>query len=1164
MGGLVARRYVLSPVRSHPLPQSEPHRIRRVVTLGTPWRNPAGEDWAYVFWQAADGSSLSNRTMAVYRKAGEAAGPGVFTRQSVVRRQANPIVITPLLDRSSNVGQDLALLAEQTDGLFQAVIPAPGLPLAEKLSAVIQGLTRDSALMPRAQLGARVHPGLALALGQAWAEPFPVGIDVVTYELRDFNIATDADLSVLARVTLRRGQPLVLPAPGGPVEVPTNGVQKHLLARMRWATPDSLRRLSPAINGYNLYRISRPRAVQLGFLNGTPGNGVLASLSQTDSAVERVNRSPIYPGKEFSITDVGSFALDSTTVFVSDFNRLGQGGPGFKDGEQYCYYVAARDILGRDGAYSAPGCVTICDQVPPAPPHQLRVVNDFVVTGGKGTQRLRPRFEASTSANTNGTLEYRVYRWNSRLEFQKPGALPTLVATIPHRSTTNDFTALDNGPTAPTVDKNAGHVYWYTVRSAQRSACGIIESADSAPAPGILRDRSGPESSEPTLTVRQPDVNVLVRPVSNEGGGLTNLPPGAVRYWLDFRRDSREIAWLDVEMVDPSLPAGSVTPGRHYFPQYQNGTSLPHATAGGFNRFQWGYVSTNKTGLKVRVSTGLANGVTSPKQEYVLPASNPVNSVGLTFDLSVRWTNRTATSGAGHYPRSLVPELADKVTGIPIRVKATPDTQQWRIYRRLDDGDLTMLAEGDVNGPAPVPGRNALPAAPGDIEYTDEAMPINVAQATYFTQFLDRHGNSGRLVASAGIFISTPPPAPTFLTLKAGGETNDPATRMSVIWSGAPYGISRYRIYVGDPSRQAVPLIQVQANLAGLGATARGRAAPAGLSVNTGFTLPFDTAVFRDFETASGTTNLPCTIIDTPRVGGRLGSGPVFTNVIDRPTVESDLYVMIEAVAEDGTVSEVSRTQKLGAGEGARSPLPNAAWPARPLPPVRSVNWVNQGSVEGVSTLGIAAVRLKRGDPEGGGAADFDGLGVRIASGIILPARPGQNLPEGRNAFLGRLIDPDSLLIQEKKTSLPLFGQVASELGGHSRAPAFDVPVTFFFKPARGLVMYRQQVPSEKYPQPAGDLIQVTPLMPGIAYRDYPIGSVVSPKFPAELPTTQIIDPFIGLFKGKDSAYYELYLLDTQPIIQGASYHYFLVRFDEYGEMIETIPTNPVTATREE
>jgi len=60
----------------------------------------------------------------------------------------------------------------------------------------------------------------------------------------------------------------------------------------------------------------------------------------------------------------------------------------------------------------------------------------------------------------------------------------------------------------------------------------------------------------------------------------------------------------------------------------------------------------------------------------------------------------------------------------------------------------------------------------------------------------------------------------------------------------------------------------------------------------------------------------------------------------------------------------------------------------------------------------------------------------------------------------------------------------------------------------------------------------------------------------------RVHDPFIRLIPIEETpgaTHWELYLLDTQPVIEAASYQYFLVRLDaDTREITEVVPTNPV------
>jgi hypothetical protein len=59
-----------------------------------------------------------------------------------------------------------------------------------------------------------------------------------------------------------------------------------------------------------------------------------------------------------------------------------------------------------------------------------------------------------------------------------------------------------------------------------------------------------------------------------------------------------------------------------------------------------------------------------------------------------------------------------------------------------------------------------------------------------------------------------------------------------------------------------------------------------------------------------------------------------------------------------------------------------------------------------------------------------------------------------------------------------------------------------------------------------------------------------------------LVDPFFrwALRDPDDSTHItDLYLVDTQPVVTGASYRYWLMRFNNLGEPIQNIPCGQVT-----
>ncbi len=210
-------------------------------------------------------------------------------------------------------------------------------------------------------------------------------------------------------------------------------------------------------------------------------------------------------------------------------------------------------------------------------------------------------------------------------------------------------------------------------------------------------------------------------------------------------------------------------------------------------------------------------------------------------------------------------------------------------------------------------------------------------------------------------------------------------------------------------------------------------------------------------------------------------------------------YVYVRAIAKDGTVGERSNAEKFNWSQPS-SGGPQVPWPDRPLP---------------------------------AGQAPFD-------PGILAAALPSEAYPVG-------------IRIGAK---LPIVG---SPTNGNAMISSFTSPLNYLFAKKGGatvlpLAVYRYQVPNASFPIVSGDVTQVTPLMEKIAYQQTtvaPYGQV-----------TVIRDPFIGVFRYSSSplggATYDMFLLDTQPVVTGARYGYLLVRFGANHEIEEVIPTNEV------
>jgi hypothetical protein len=318
----------------------------------------------------------------------------------------------------------------------------------------------------------------------------------------------------------------------------------------------------------------------------------------------------------------------------------------------------------------------------------------------RGSRQQSDFVGPADGATEQRVARYAIFRWDDRNQMHEDDGKALPVGFVDHRPGTNKYTFIDRSASAPTVARDAGKVFWYTVRAVQDTACGPLVSPNSAPARGIPRDRVGPSGSPPNLTVREPVPSLKFQPLAIEGGG-TNLPENGRRYVLRAARKNREVSWVEITVVDKTQPTGAATLGRHYFPPVIAPAYGSHATATTFTTMEWNYISTNRGPLTNIVTFGLANGLPSEKFIVVAPTPPAGNFAGgVQMDLSLGWTNVPAgPDHNAHYPRDLTPEqraLGGKVSGVPIDMSVSVDARQWRIYRKLDDGPIAMIAEGCI------------------------------------------------------------------------------------------------------------------------------------------------------------------------------------------------------------------------------------------------------------------------------------------------------------------------------------------------------------------------------------------------------------------------------------------------------------------------------------
>ena len=108
-------------------------------------------------------------------------------------------------------------------------------------------------------------------------------------------------------------------------------------------------------------------------------------------------------------------------------------------------------------------------------------------------------------------------------------------------------------------------------------------------------------------------------------------------------------------------------------------------------------------------------------------------------------------------------------------------------------------------------------------------------------------------------------------------------------------------------------------------------------------------------------------------------------------------------------------------------------------------------------------------------------------------------------------------------------------------------------------MVYRQQVTNANYPAVSGAMTQATPLIETIPYGNAPCTN-------CDATVVTVYDlliagglEFLSQPLKHDLEWPFMYVRDQQPVIAGASYQYFVMRFNSAHEIAETIPAGTVT-----
>ena len=1056
----------------------------------------SGRNFAYLMWQAENPQNLRDLDMTVFAKPGQPSSGSPFTRRGRMALQTNVPVISALLDSTPEILVEPQLLEERIDGLFGAFLPGVDLSLAMKISGVLQVAETDPEVYRRLLYFSRTHPFMGIVMGTAGAYPF--NGTAATFELRSGN----GDVAVVeARITVDIANPPVINQPGAAVHVTDESASGHLNVKLRWGIPDPLARKTTLVYGYNVYRINRTFAESAGFHLTPPAPDVMTGLlSAAPEEARLINRVPIMPTAVMSPTEAADLVADPETAFITDDNGvILDGGTPLNDGDQFYYYIAARDILGRPGNLSEATLVTFCDRHRPEAPIRVRVAHHHE-GGSSAADSLRVSWEPPLSGDTPDF--YYVYRWENPAEMlaaaQPFNPTDHLIAgPIPHNPNLRRYSIDDNGPGSPALTPGSyrdagddGKTFWYSVRAAKNTACGVLGSGNSSPAWGVLRDRYGPfAAGSETIT------STRIGPEVTRGSMVRrSLKPGESA--ADYAGTDDRFVLISVERVDARIEGAIV------YRAVDDGVNPPS-----YRRLGSKIFSTGDEVLEVRVSRP-QDFFSDPKQGFVVLArdvegdvgfavvtgseiDNPDNNrvVEIPFFADIAETTRTTSGGgvSGDDIHTTVDPGSGAIVPTEITFNPSDDAREYKLYKRVDGSPLLLVDQGEIVDP--------------DVEMTieDSALPANSSKVCYFLQYFDEHGNPSPMVELGCVQTTSKVDMPVPILSQAERLGTENAPQVKLQWFSETEGVERFRIYIQDGDTRVPGVYSPELD-------------PVILHLPqppTGPLGPFPTIPSPGSGSFGGSAQ-GFTAYATGRVGGNFGT-PARPNEFEitlNVAAGRDYQFYIESVSPAGDLSRPSNTVDFIWTPSPAAVGPNVPWPARALPPLHP-DFIS----------GVKAQYLEN-ENEGRHYAVVK-IGEITGSTQQSGAEPSISGSEGGTPFR------QPALYREDTTDLELYTSSGGEL-------------------ALPFVLYRYQVTNEYFPDVSGDVVQVSPLIDRI--RTGPGVGDLSPVL--------IHDPFIELLYDPTSGTYGVYVKDTQGVVRGSTYVYVLLRFKENHEIDRAIPTN--------
>src|SRR5690242_15342813 len=103
-----------------------------LTTAATTTRNQAGQDMAWLAWEANTPGLLNGRFYALYAKAGAPSAPAPFERRAILPVLPTATLLAPLLTQAASLGLEVEGLGES----LTAMGAPPGVSIAEQLASL--------------------------------------------------------------------------------------------------------------------------------------------------------------------------------------------------------------------------------------------------------------------------------------------------------------------------------------------------------------------------------------------------------------------------------------------------------------------------------------------------------------------------------------------------------------------------------------------------------------------------------------------------------------------------------------------------------------------------------------------------------------------------------------------------------------------------------------------------------------------------------------------------------------------------------------------------------------------------------------------------------------------------------------------------------------------